>query len=1188
MNLRKIPFLAVALLLSFAGLAVAGNVFVLPPAGSQSPAVQGYTSGLLSLGPAINPPAGTIQVLSSPQGDKAIFIANNPLGPVSFVNVVSGQFTGSIRTLTLDGRPATRAAVSPNGQRLHVIAGSQPGTLYTIDLVSESVIPGGTVAIGGTPVDFGISPDGRYAYVISGGVNVSGLLTMVDLQNSTVEAQFGGIGVLNNVTISPTGRVFITGQFQLLEYSARPPFTRLGFSQLISSPGRLHFSPDGRYMIAGNRLLNGRSVQVFDTTIAGQNNTSEPAAPGVISEAAIALPGDQELLFPDQIAIVSPTRALVFLQTTGRIFQLTYPTLQVIEASFPNVGTLSGLTSFAVSNEHPVPRTMYYLQGQLLNRYDLSMNSPGGAANVGPGGGGPIRFAADSSPGPAAEMILYGGGQNVGPGVVLRPYAVRVIDALGRPVLNAPVTFSSTVAGVQLSATSVVTNIDGIAVVTATAPPVNGEFTVRATSGPIVREFTSTVTGGTGGGPGDPGTVGPRIIKVSGDGQLTQLFNGFTQPLVIRVVDGDDKPIPGVSVTWTFSDGVSSASDPNQTTDANGEAQFSWIPGGSIPAGEPTVGYTITANTQIGSATFVATAFPFIGGGFDASPTVILANPPQENRTISVKLGTPQTETEAIRVVVVTSGGPGVSPGLPIRNVGVRVFSQFTDPLQGPVVRCEDITALTGPDGVALCKIIATGRTGTTDIVVDVGGRYREFTGIRLTVTPGDPGVPTIIQGNNQTGRPGATLPLALVARITDGFGNVLTGTPVTWEVISPGTLTLQNTVTLADQAGLVSTRVALGNVPGTHQIRLRAGTKEVLFNAIVESIVGGFVIVSGNNQPSAVIGQAFSQPLVVRVTDLNNQPVAGQPVSWAVASGPGQVAAATSQTDNDGRASMTVTAGSTVGTIVVTATVTGQPPLSFTLNSRLPGPVINAASFRNAASNEIGITPGGLVRISGTGLAPGITGERNANLLGGRLPIEFAGVTVEFTSGGVSAFAPIYQVANIGGAESVMVQVPFELAGTTASATMNVQGGSTTVANIQVLPASPGVLEDTFTGGRRAAVVIRSDGKAVTPETPARRGETLRMYAIGLGQTSPAASTNSVGQPDQRVLANIAVGIDNAGVDVISAKLAENLIGVYEIIFVVPQSATIGNDRPFGFVMEVVPGQPLYANGSIIAIGAQ
>jgi uncharacterized protein (TIGR03437 family) len=436
--------------------------------------------------------------------------------------------------------------------------------------------------------------------------------------------------------------------------------------------------------------------------------------------------------------------------------------------------------------------------------------------------------------------------------------------------------------------------------------------------------------------------------------------------------------------------------------------------------------------------------------------------------------------------------------------------------------------------------------------------------------------------------RVGENLPLELIAEIFDPFGNRLVNLPVTWEIVTPNTLALVGPTSVTDGNGRARTRVRAGSIPGSHQLRLRVGQQQALFTVNVASNVGSVAIDSGNNQTGVVTGQPFPQPLVVRVLDTSNQPINGQIVNWAITGGAGVLSTATSLTGADGRASVNVTAGGVAGSITIVATVAQQAPVAFTLTSRLPGPSLTATSFRNEASGQIGITPGGLVRMTGLGLAPTLNGEVNASLLKGVLPFELANVRVEFTSGSWSGFAPIYQVARVSGVESVLLQVPFDLPlGQNASAVVTVSGGSSTVTGIPVLIASPGILEDNFPTGRRA-VVIRSDGLVVTPETPARRGETLRVYAIGLGQTTPLAETNRVGMPDQFVKAAIAVGIDDQGVEVISAKMAENLIGVYEVIFVVPTTATFGNNRPLGFVMEVNPGQPLYANGSVIAIGPQ
>ena len=280
----------------------------------------------------------------------------------------------------------------------------------------------------------------------------------------------------------------------------------------------------------------------------------------------------------------------------------------------------------------------------------------------------------------------------------------------------------------------------------------------------------------------------------------------------------------------------------------------------------------------------------------------------------------------------------------------------------------------------------------------------------------------------------------------------------------------------------------------------------------------------------------------------------------------------------------MTVTAGSTAGAISISAGVSGMPTVVFNLSSRLPGPVINATSFVNFASNEPGLAPGNLVRIVGAGLAPAISGTVGAELLDAQLPYTLAGVTVELRSGGASFYAPIYRVTNDGSSQSVVIQVPYELPIGYADAVVSVSGGNTSVTGIPVRTLSPGVLEEVISG-RRAAVVIRSDGLPVSPLLPARRGETVRMYVIGLGQTTPQANTNRVGVPDQNVLATVTVGLDGSGITPLAVQVAENLIGVYEITFKIPNDAAIGSDRALGLVVASSPDQPFWSNGSLISI---
>ena len=72
-----------------------------------------------------------------------------------------------------------------------------------------------------------------------------------------------------------------------------------------------------------------------------------------------------------------------------------------------------------------------------------------------------------------------------------------------------------------------------------------------------------------------------------------------------------------------------------------------------------------------------------------------------------------------------------------------------------------------------------------------------------------------------------------------------------------------------------------------------------------------------------------------------------------------------------------------------------------------------------------------------------------------------------------------------------------------------------------------------------------------------------IRIYVTGLGPTSPAITTGSLGVPgiDSLVSGEVIVGLQNSGVRVVSARAANNLIGLYEVSFQVPADAPVGND---------------------------
>jgi uncharacterized protein (TIGR03437 family) len=120
---------------------------------------------------------------------------------------------------------------------------------------------------------------------------------------------------------------------------------------------------------------------------------------------------------------------------------------------------------------------------------------------------------------------------------------------------------------------------------------------------------------------------------------------------------------------------------------------------------------------------------------------------------------------------------------------------------------------------------------------------------------------------------------------------------------------------------------------------------------------------------------------------------------------------------------------------------------------------------------------------------------------------------------------------------------------------------------------------------GRVYAVATRSDGSYVTSANPAHRGEIIRVYATGLGQTTPPTATNRISQPDQAVNVEIVAGINNQNARVVSAQLLPGTLGVYEVAVEIPQDTTAGPEQPFSFAVRQQDGSPLNANNTALPV---
>ncbi len=1178
-------FLNTLVLASALALAAHGGYLVsVSTAAPASPVLTVLNDQLEVLG-STNLPGAVQQILLADDGTRLIVLTQNAAAPITLVNL-SASGLGQARVVTLPagaGAP-TMAALSPDGARL-IVATANPARLHFAQMATEQALPD-FVALPSTAVDMEFTKDGAYLVVLTDSnilqpVRVSDWLPLTP---ATVPGGYPG-GSLR-LSVAPFGSLYITAPNTLIELSGAPPFGELSrtspLNPALTHPGKLYFTPTGTRAFTPGRLLGGHSIGLVDFTLRGSNSPAGSMVATGIAVSTVGGPFGTSPQLLDPVVPVREDRVLALAPTIPQVFDITRGIGGGLNVVGMQAGqqVLSNIVGIAASDETPTSLRFFYVDST-GRHYMLPLVGLGNVMqrDLSPG---TLKYVSAPSGANPGNLFAYGTGKTVQPGAALR-YFVRVFDLNGKPVKGATVTFRVAVGNPAISQPTAVTNREGFAFVDVTAPAEAGAFTVEALAGNVAPvAMTSTVqgqTGGSGGGGGGGGgtPAGPKLIKVSGDGQLS-MVGVINQDLVVRAVDADGNPIPNKDILWqTANAGVNFITDNPTRTNANGEARMQMFVFGLTDPSLPFYQVAVEAVADFGKTTFYATQYPNDQFG---RPLVTLDTPSSAERTITLKLGKP--EAGKLKIFVLSGIGVGRPANVPIPNVSLKLTSRNTDPAAGPVVGCVEENPLSTPEGVATCTLLAKGKIGNTFVNALIGSEST-IDDIRVIVEPGDPVPPVIVSGNNQSGKVGEALPLPLVAQILDAGGNPLPGTQVSWIVSNPNALQLVNSVSTSGSDGKVSTRVQLGVIPGQYTVTVRAGQLQASFQVTVESMVSTLRKVSGDGQPVVSTNTAFPQPLVVEVLDVINRPVQGITVNWTV-TGSATVSEAISVTDSNGRAQVTVTAGAVPGPITVTATAANLTPVGFSLQSRLPGPGITAQSFRNYATNETGVAPGNLVILSGAGIARNVTGAAVANLLVGRLPTEFKGLVVEFRSGGKSSYAPIYWIVKEGDLEEALIQAPYEITGTAVDVNVSVDGIATLVTGVPVKPLSPGMIEDQI-DGRRAAIVIRSDGLVATKATPARRGETVRLYAIGLGQATPLAETNRVGRPDQKVTATVAVGIDNAGVEVVEAKLAENLIGIYEVLFKIPEDAQLG-DRPLGLVAEATPGQPFYAQGSVIPIG--
>jgi len=322
----------------------------------------------------------------------------------------------------------------------------------------------------------------------------------------------------------------------------------------------------------------------------------------------------------------------------------------------------------------------------------------------------------------------------------------------------------------------------------------------------------------------------------------------------------------------------------------------------------------VTTSNKRGTATVTATTPTNVTD----NGTVTVSLPPIGISLVSGggqigKVGALLTQLAVVRVTAADGGGVA----------GVTV--NFAPPTGGSV---GSTSVTTDAQGQASTTLTLGGLLGAQSFAASAAGFS---VSIPATALVGDVASILGLSGSGLQGTILRVLAAPFVVRVTDRFGNAVSGVTVAWTRIA-GAGTLAAPTSTTDANGQASMLYTLGAIPGLETVRASVAgvTTPATFTATaLAAVAAAIAIVSGNNQ-IAQVGQLLA-PLVVKVTDVDGLPVPGVPVNWSATNG---TIPQSTTTDAQGLSSAPLSLGSLVGPATAIASIpTGSTTKSVTFS---------------------------------------------------------------------------------------------------------------------------------------------------------------------------------------------------------------------------------------------------------------
>ena len=233
---------------------------------------------------------------------------------------------------------------------------------------------------------------------------------------------------------------------------------------------------------------------------------------------------------------------------------------------------------------------------------------------------------------------------------------------------------------------------------------------------------------------------------------------------------------------------------------------------------------------------------------------------------------------------------------------------------------------------------------------------------------------------------------------------------------------------------------------------------------------------------------------------------------------------------------------------------LTAEAPGGVSLPSIAMDGVVDSAGF----TQGLPLAPGSMISVFGSQFAQEETFSSTVPL-----PRRLGGISVQIGSEDV----PLYYVAP----GQINAQVPFTARpGQSVSLVVKAGGQLTAPQNYLIAPVQPNIFES---GG--FAFALDRQGLPITSQNPARIGDTLQIFATGLGLVEPAVATGVASPPSSTVGNRVTVTIGGVEVPVSSQGLAPGLVGLYQVNVSLPPTVTPGEDVIVLIKQKGIPSNP-------------